>query len=443
MLRRSRPRRRRRRTMRSWLARLRSAWMVRTGRPPPRPARAATAAAGTAMLAGVVAYGCATSELRSPETVATPEVIPLPALPVLSEPFTGVPLEAHLDQMLPRTARDELLASPVLRDPDLTGRVHWWVGYWTGPARSWFPGFLERMAWLGGSVDSALAALDFPPSLRYLPLIESGYAPGVTSGARAVGLWQLMTPTARELGLEVGPLLDERRHIGRSTEAALRYIDRLHDEFDSWFLVLAAYNSGPTRVRGILRRHAPGEPRTDSLFWALRHHFPLETREFVPKLYGAMWVASRPEAYGYESPSVAPLAFDVVRVPDQTTLDVIARAAGAPHEEIVRLNSEFVRGITPAGREVRVRVPRGKGRAFVQNYALVPPAERVTFVEHVVTSGETLSVIALRYGVEVGDIEAANPKVRASSLPIGARLTVPVAPSARSSPTSVGGGRPE
>jgi LysM repeat protein len=52
-------------------------------------------------------------------------------------------------------------------------------------------------------------------------------------------------------------------------------------------------------------------------------------------------------------------------------------------------------------------------------------------VEHVVRSGETLSQIAGRYGVRVEDIQAANPPVRARSLPVGVRLTVPVAPSAR------------
>ena len=30
--------------------------------------------------------------------------------------------------------------------------MHGWVGYWTGPAAEWFPGFLRRMAWLGPTV---------------------------------------------------------------------------------------------------------------------------------------------------------------------------------------------------------------------------------------------------------------------------------------------------
>jgi membrane-bound lytic murein transglycosylase D len=122
-------------------------------------------------------------------------------------------------------------------------------------------------------------------------------------------MWQLMPSTARGLGLQVSALVDERQHPERSTAAALDYLGTLRGEFDSWFLTLAAYNSGPTRVRGILRRYAPDEPHSDSLFWALRDRFPLETREFVPKLYGAMWVASRPEAYGYGlAPTGAPSA---------------------------------------------------------------------------------------------------------------------------------------
>jgi LysM repeat protein len=48
-----------------------------------------------------------------------------------------------------------------------------------------------------------------------------------------------------------------------------------------------------------------------------------------------------------------------------------------------------------------------------------------------VANGETLSHIALRYGVRVADIQAANPRVRPRALRIGTLLTVPVAPSAR------------
>jgi hypothetical protein len=142
--------------------------------------------------------------------------------------------------------------------------------------------------------------------------------------------------------------------------------------------VLAAYNSGPARVRGILRRHAPGQAPTDSLFWALRAHFPRETREFVPKLYGAMWVASRPEAYGYARPVVEPYDFDLVSVPDATTLHVVALAAGADYSDVLRLNPEYVQAITPEDREAMVRIPSGRARTFLRIYPRIHPAERAT-----------------------------------------------------------------
>ncbi len=79
-----------------------------------------------------------------------------------------------------------------------------------------------------------------------------------------------------------------------------------------------------------------------------------------------------------------------------------------------------------------MRVPEGRAGIFEANYALIPEDERVTFLEHIVASGETLSHIARRYRISVADLQAANPSVRPRFLRIGARLTVPVAPSRRS-----------
>lgn len=255
--------------------------------------------AGAPLAVGAAVIGWRAGRIDGPIIEPTPTKR-LPTLPVLTSQYDGVTLDEYLRPPDVLAAdMDELLSSSVLHDADFARDVHWWVGYWTVSASRWFPGYLTRMADRGDAVDSALAQHAFPPSLRYLPLIESGYDPRVTSRQGAVGMWQLMPSTARGLGLQVGALTDERRHPDKSTEAALRYLDTLHGEFGSWFLTLAAYNTGPTRVRSILRRHAPAQPGSDSLFWALREHFPRETREFMPKLYGAMWVASRPEAYGY------------------------------------------------------------------------------------------------------------------------------------------------
>lgn len=327
---------------------------------------------------------------------------------------------------------DEILASSVFDDPDFQAAVAAWVEYWSEPAAEAVPVFLGRMESFQPAIDSALQAEHLPPSLRFLPFIESGYNPSAASVASAVGMWQFMEGTARGMGMEVNRLLDERRDPIRSTEAAVSFLAELRESFGSWFLALAAYNGGPNRVRRVLRQQAPGVEPSDSLFWALRGHFPRETREFVPKLVGAVFVAGYPAAFGIEPPGPPePFVFDEVEVPDATTLDVVAMAAESSLDEIERLNPQYARGMTPPGRSSQLRVPEGRRRTFEVNYSQIPPDERVTFVEHRVEAGETLSHIALRYGVLVADINAANPGLRPRFLRIGAMLTVPVAPSVR------------
>ncbi len=329
--------------------------------------------------------------------------------------------------------RDEILRSPMAKDPEFQREVERWVEYWRTRGGRSFPEYLTRMSWFGEAVDATLERKGLPPSLRYLPLIESGYSPGAVSRARAVGLWQFMEPTAKGFGMGITPLLDERRNPFKSTEAATDFLRQLRGQFGSWFFALAAYNSGPHRVQRVLDTHAPLVPPSDSLFWALRRHFPRETRDYIPKFFAAAMVAEDPEAHGFERPSdTGSFTFDEVVVPDATTLDVVAEAAGVSLEDIQRLNPEIVRGMTPPGRETILRVPVGQGWYFRERYALIPPEERVTYVEHRVAKGETLSHIARKYGVPLTDLQAANPRARPRSLRIGQTLTVPIAPRARS-----------
>jgi membrane-bound lytic murein transglycosylase D len=73
-----------------------------------------------------------------------------------------------------------------------------------------------------------------------------------------------------------------------------------------------------------------------------------------------------------------------------------------------------------------VRVPRGRGQAVAIRYDSLPPGERVTFVDHYVARGQTVSGIAQRYHVTVAMITAANPHVRLTSLHIGQRIIIPM-----------------
>lgn len=356
---------------------------------------------------------------------------PAPEAPVLVE--TGQ-FEAFGPTRLETPAAatwDPIEHSPWSYEPTLAARVQAWVDIFVQRDGAGFALWLARMERYRSYVDSVVQAQELPPSLRYLPIIESGYQPTAISPAAAVGLWQFVAPTARAQGLTVTPLIDERRDPVRSTASALELLGTFRQQFGSWFLALAAYNGGPNRVERLLREHAPLAPRSDSLFFVIAPHLPRETREYIPRFLAAVHVAKHTARFGLEVPdSPAEYRYDEVIVPDATTLDVVALAAGTSEDEVRRLNPHIVRGITPRGRVTPVRVPEGSGPSFVEAYDKIPPEERITATEHVVSAGETLSHIAQQYGVRLTDLEGANPQIEPRRMRVGTRLLVPLLPRA-------------
>lgn len=148
---------------------------------------------------------------------------------------------------------------------------------------------LQRGAPLIPKLEQALVAKRMPPLLHYVALIESGYRSDARSDQGAVGLWQLMRPTARDYGLEVSGSVDERKDLTRSSNAAAHYMQDLLFEFgsDALLLALAGYNLGQGQVRGKLKRL--DDPFSDRSYWRLVETglLPEETATYVTRFVAA------------------------------------------------------------------------------------------------------------------------------------------------------------
>src|SRR2546421_5524291 len=308
-------------------------------------------------------------------------------------------------------------------------RVLEYLEFFQVDSRDRFEIWLGRLGRYEGMIRERLRAKRLPEDLLYLCLIESGFSNTAVSRAKAVGMWQFMASTGRLDGLTVDPWVDERRDPFRATEAAVNYLADLRERLGSVYLAAAAYNTGVGRIeRGIDR--LPGEPDSvdDRTFFQLadRRYLRRETRDYVPKLIAAALIAKQPQRYGFQPEPLPPLVFDEITVPDATGLDVIARLADTTVATLLDLNPQFVRGVTPPGRSVVVRVPRGHGTQVAERYDSLPVTERITFVDHYVSRGQTLSDIAKHYRVSVSLIENANPRLRAHALRVGQRIIVPM-----------------
>lgn len=312
-------------------------------------------------------------------------------------------------------------------------RVQYYLDFFRGEARDRMAIWLTRMPKYETLIRTRLQQQGLPSDMIYLALIESGFSNSAVSRSKAAGMWQFMKGTARLYGLRVDPWVDERRDPIKSTDAAARLLSDLRRRFGSLYLAAAAYNAGAGRVGRGLRRLPDDESddgTSDATFFRLADTKSLrrETKDYVPKLIAAALIAKEPEVYGFAP--IAPAAqvlLDSLVVPDATGLEVIARLADTSLAAIRELNPQFLRLATPPGRKMVVRLPPGRGMTVAARYDSLPASKRVTFREHFVSPGETLSGIALRYHVSVDEILAANRSVKPRALRLGQRLIIPTA----------------
>ena len=386
---------------------------------------------GVAVLAALLTPGCA----RQPPPPQTPSpgsgsgslapVVRPPDRPAVRNPGPR-PTPERVVPATPTELPDPITTSPSARDGTIEEGVAWWLDYWRTRGQGLVQRGLKRMGRYEDYIDAELAARDLPPSLRYLPLIEANYYHSAVSPAGAGGLWQFMPGTAKWLGLEVNSLVDQRFDPYAATPLALDYLVALHDQFQSWFLALAAYNGGPGRIERAIQRYGGDRPRNDALFGHIRDQLPRETRDFIPKYLAAVRLAGDPSLIGQQAPQKdPPERFDVVRVEGAASADVLAEAAGIAEDEIRTLNPHLRIGLTPAGRSTPMRVPAGAGETFLARFAEIPAGDRVTLREHTVAPGETLSHIARQYRVPLDALRSANPRVEPRRMQIGTVLVIP------------------
>jgi hypothetical protein len=112
----------------------------------------------------------------------------------------------------------------------------------------------QRSAEFFPIIEPILERHQIPLDFKYLPLVESALRGFAISRKGAVGYWQFMPATARELGLSIKPGHDDRQNLIKSTNAACRYLRYLHDQLGSWTLAAAAYNNGIGALLSNIRR---------------------------------------------------------------------------------------------------------------------------------------------------------------------------------------------
>jgi membrane-bound lytic murein transglycosylase D len=133
-----------------------------------------------------------------------------------------------------------------------------------------------------------LQQYNIPEDFKYLPVVESGFT-NATSSVGAQGVWQFMPATAAALGLDVSYDNDERNHLLKSTHAACRYLQQLHEQLHSWTLAAAAYNAGAGNISRNVKRQGSKD------YYQLMLNS--ETAQYLYKIIAIKQLFESPELY--------------------------------------------------------------------------------------------------------------------------------------------------
>lgn len=182
-----------------------------------------------------------------------------------------------------------------------------------------------------------------PAELALIPVIESEFNPNDRSHKGALGLWQLMSGTAHELGVKIKSGYDGRRNVVASTNAALAYFKDLGNMFKgNWYLAIAAYNCGQGRIESAVRRTGSHN------FWNLP--LPKETKYYVPKLLAVAAIIKDPEKYGVELPHITNEPyFSKLSLKKSVNLEEVAKSLDINVKTLYTLNPDYRRGTPKKG----------------------------------------------------------------------------------------------
>jgi membrane-bound lytic murein transglycosylase D len=291
---------------------------------------------------------------------------------------------------------------------------------------------LERSTRWESHIAQTFANLGLPPELAALPHVESSFNPDAYSKVGAAGLWQFMRSTGRRY-LRIDDAVDERMDPFRATEAAAQLLDYNYRFLDSWPLALTAYNHGSAGMR----RAADSQGTTD-IVKIIRNYrspsFGFASRNFYVSFLAALTIDRNPEKYFSNLKRQPEVAFTEVELPAFVPLAVLEKTFKVDRSKLAALNPAFRPALLDGNRYVpkgyRLRLPpEQSGWTTARIAQLVPltdqyinqPRER----SHKVRKGDTLAILAKRYGTNDRTLARLNGLDAGAALRVGRTLRLP------------------
>ena len=346
---------------------------------------------------------------------------------------SNIPDSVFIDRLNKMNSFIKIPYNPVIRNyiVQYTEKMPARIGNIIGLSRYWMPQF-----------EDIFMEYDLPQELKALAVVESALNTRAVSRAKAKGMWQFISTTARHYNLEMTSYVDERFDPIKSCRAAAQYLRDAYDIFGDWSLAIASYNCGSGNVNKAIRRSGGGKD-----FWDVYNYLPRETRGYVPAFVAALYVLNYyPEHNIVPTPIALPAHVDTFMINRNLHFGQISENIGVSMEELRDLNPQYLYDIIPAdSHEYLLRIPYNYTIAFVdkekdmygykdsvyfdtvkmkqiQNGTVASVGDG-SYTTYKVKSGDTLGGIARRYGTTVNNLKSWN-NLHSNTIRVGQRLRI-------------------
>lgn len=278
-------------------------------------------------------------------------------------------------------------------------------------------------------IRSMIVQAGIPQEFLFLAMAESGFSSRAYSKKRAVGIWQFMPYTAKDLGLVINDYVDERRDPIKSTQAAIKYLQFLYNATGQWYLAAMAYNCGLGRLKKAIER--AGSSELEVLLDEREKYLPGETRQYIRTILSMSLAFSNTQKMQAVDREylLNRGAFDTlaqVQIKGGTLLASIAAGAGMSLADIKKYNRHLTYNFLPkSSKQYAIYIPYDRLAYFKQNYDpnALPSAN---FIFHKVKKGESLASIAKKYGISMEELKLSNNFSSKQTIFANQKIVIPI-----------------
>ena len=302
-----------------------------------------------------------------------------------------------------------------------------------GQANKFKAGLIRSGKWKPYII-STLKQMGLPLEIAALPHVESSFNYKAYSKVGAAGMWQFTRSTGRRY-MRIDHVLDERLDPFISTLAAAQLLKNNYAVTGTWPLAMTAYNHGAAGMR-----RASKKVGTTDIVTILRKYksrsFGFASRNFYPSFLAAVEISKQPENYFKNIRLSPPANYEFIKLSDFFSTETIIDTLKIERVDLMATNPALRPAVWDGNKYIPKSYELRIDRSLTPNVAKVmselynidadkrfknQKADRY----HRVTKGQTLSIIAARYGIRMNDLIASNNMRNKHIIRIGQVLILP------------------